>query len=664
MYKTKKTIVLILSLLTSCLHIYGQNSISNHLIDDIDTLSDLITNKDKESVARILLKYTNGNLTGDDTVLTYFTSNPYLWPILKDIANEKNNGQSDGNKTTTIDIANEEDDGLREMTISPPPSLISTSSSFVSLAADGLATFLVERTKEELRIAFFDKLNSQIKKNDLNEIFQESATTLDKIGDEIYNYRLYLSTLQSSFRNDLQVLPENIGKYVKQLPDDKIIVHKKNLIADLLIIGQLIADEENIHLLLSRLAETSITELNKPEYLNETTDKEINRIKDIRNSFVLVGIISNSLVANDTLKNYISLSKFDSILDDNDKTNLYLGLIWQLLTNYKVEIGGNSIASKLIAIANPAGPHSERKNHLENLKPLISHGKTIVGYLNKLKDNSFDKESEEATYLYYNIVNQVFSSAKTILGFTQISPGSKVHEGIRAFEAGLKIPIDLGRNNYSNAIVNIHEVLELGLGDSENKTIKAFLKYGGFIAAVASSKSGSEISAILNNYALPVGSYIQKRRSTSCNIALNGYVGVFGGSETLNLNDVRETTMNVSHFSLGVTAPIGLAISWSLHQKSAFTLFPTVLDLGTVVSYRFDNNNSSELPEFNLQNIIAPGIQGSFGIPSTPIVMSGGWQRGPLFREIQMPFSGTVGANRWFINISVDIPLFTLKSGQ
>ena len=122
--------------------------------------------------------------------------------------------------------------------------------------------------------------------------------------------------------------------------------------------------------------------------------------------------------------------------------------------------------------------------------------------------------------------------------------------------------------------------------------------------------------------------------------------------------------MNVSHFSLGVTAPIGLAISWSLHQKSAFTLFPTVLDLGTVVSYRFDNNNSSELPEFNLQNIIAPGIQGSFGIPSTPIVMSGGWQRGPLFREIQMPFSGTVGANRWFINISVDIPLFTLKSGQ
>jgi len=89
------------------------------------------------------------------------------------------------------------------------------------------------------------------------------------------------------------------------------------------------------------------------------------------------------------------------------------------------------------------------------------------------------------------------------------------------------------------------------------------------------------------------------------------------------------------------------------------------IDLGAVVSYRFNNPDTEDLPNFTLQNIVSPGIQGAIGIPKTPLVFSGGWQNGPLLRRItSTDIEESVDASRWFLNLSVDIPLISLRVGD
>lgn len=88
----------------------------------------------------------------------------------------------------------------------------------VTTLADGMAKFIVTRTKQELNIAFFYKFQEEMKDPkyaDLRSLFPQTYQALSAIGSEIYNYEGYLQTLRQCFISDLNALPNNLPDIIE-----------------------------------------------------------------------------------------------------------------------------------------------------------------------------------------------------------------------------------------------------------------------------------------------------------------------------------------------------------------------------------------------------------------------------------------------------------------
>jgi len=177
------------------------------------------------------------------------------------------------------------------------------------------------------------------------------------------------------------------------------------------------------------------------------------------------------------------------------------------------------------------------------------------------------------------------------------------------------------------------------------------LKYGSFVAAMASAKTADDAEAAIESVALPVGSYTIKQKS-DFNLSVNGYVGYafdFNGG-----------------MSSGIYAPIGIAASKGLGPKKkggALTLFAGVLDVGGIVAYRSQNSTTTTLKQdVRLESILSPSAQLMYEIPTWPIAVCAGWRLTPklVYSSSGSDFYVQKPANVLNISILVDIPFFTL----
>jgi hypothetical protein len=193
-----------------------------------------------------------------------------------------------------------------------------------------------------------------------------------------------------------------------------------------------------------------------------------------------------------------------------------------------------------------------------------------------------------------------------------------------------------------------------------------FIKYGAFMAAVADADKPEDVKAALNAAALPAGSSSIKRQ-TPFNVSINSYLGLHLGKEKLDGKGFGTIW--------GVSAPVGVAVSWGSRDQfkdnGSFSIFGSLIDIGAVASFRLTNDEGVEnLPEFTIENIIAPGIYAIYGIPKAPISIGFGYQRGPQLRgitsSIQVEGEPAVitydlaNGYRWNFFVAVDIPLFNL----
>jgi hypothetical protein len=89
----------------------------------------------------------------------------------------------------------------------------------VTKFVDGLAIFLVKRTKEELNVAFFERFRDLLQEpryKDLKLVFPQTNQTLLALGEEVYNYDAYLTSLRTSFEKDLRALPPHLSRWVDE----------------------------------------------------------------------------------------------------------------------------------------------------------------------------------------------------------------------------------------------------------------------------------------------------------------------------------------------------------------------------------------------------------------------------------------------------------------
>ncbi|PHI20009.1 hypothetical protein CEQ90_09715 [Lewinellaceae bacterium SD302] len=203
-----------------------------------------------------------------------------------------------------------------------------------------------------------------------------------------------------------------------------------------------------------------------------------------------------------------------------------------------------------------------------------------------------------------------------------------------------------------------------------NRQRQELFLYGTFMADVAAADNPDAFAAALNNVALPPGSS-QLKRNRPFSLELNAYFGFTYGREVLNypddvlaLDDLPKREASV----VSLFVPVGLSMSWktSYQQKSSYSLFLPLIDLGAVSAYRFDTaeDQVERLPRFTFQNVFAPGAHLMYNFANTPFSLGFGAQYGPTTRRINPDGSPQFNASgvRFMASFSVDVPVFSFTS--
>ncbi len=212
------------------------------------------------------------------------------------------------------------------------------------------------------------------------------------------------------------------------------------------------------------------------------------------------------------------------------------------------------------------------------------------------------------------------------------------------------------------------------------KAIKIVRGIAGFLNDVAQADNSKTLSRVVESYALPVNSYKKKRNSWK-SFDLAAYVGVYAGYEAS-----ATITKGKKHSGAvyGLSAPIGLSFSSTLGSKkisysendlenpdlvkvgrnnlwkrsgTTITIFASVIDIGAVVSYRFNNQDTVLPQKVKWAQVISPGLHLNVGIKGTPLVFSAGVQYTPQLRSFKQDELQR-NVVRVYGGIFFDLPLF------
>ncbi|MGD0494252.1 MAG: hypothetical protein ABSC32_22240 [Steroidobacteraceae bacterium] len=196
---------------------------------------------------------------------------------------------------------------------------------------------------------------------------------------------------------------------------------------------------------------------------------------------------------------------------------------------------------------------------------------------------------------------------------------------------------------------------------------------GPLIASLAQAKSSADFTAALDSYALPAGSFTQIQNETR-SFTLNAYFGAEAGAEILSGNLGGSGARRVAP-RLGFTAPVGIAYNWAKVSGDAKdtdwhfatgsqSVFVSALDVGAIASFRLGSGGGGQIPPVRWSNILAPGLFYVWTMKNTPFSIMVGTEYGPELRQVSTTSGNTLDRAAWqlpVIAFAFNIPLFQLS---
>lgn len=542
--------------------------------------------------------------------------------------------------------------------------------------ADGLAQFMIKRTKQELSIAFFQKFKEDLADTNYQELkilFPQTHQNLLNIDSEIYNYNAYLTTLRQGFDTDLSNVFMRFPDLLESNKYKEIL--KKS--PELQPIVQTFA-----------LTYYSINELANgvhPGTMIERipADQIFKDEKNIKPYIQTLQLLSSSLKSNkegDT-RYWADAAAFSRLFNPANEFRtfkIYLGLVYEL--EKKKQIGFTlKPKDKPLEEKSLHTILEEVANNNDSLMVYLNTVRTLVnkiGAVEKSVENIYQKkENNKAEFEDYS---QYFTACVELLDkglaisdlpYIKEKIPAKVETYIDMTRYSAQLYVDAGGKKYTQAVQDAVNLLGLFIPETKDSCrlliARDFIqRYGTFMANVAQAKDGEEVAQAIENVALPAGSW-RVKRADKFSISINGYLGGFAAREYQNTN---------TYNSLGIAAPVGFAFNWGLNcygtkhkvwKNHSLSLFVPLIDIGAVTAFRF-NNDSSQIPTIQLKNILAPGLYGIWGIGNTPISLGLGAQYGPQLRKVGAA-QNDLSENfyvRYGAFLAVDIPMFYLHSTQ
>jgi hypothetical protein len=270
-----------------------------------------ITPDNIQEIKKILFKYgledveyaSDAKLADDIINLFVSSSNPF-------IRFTKATGQA-GNDLSTASLTAI----ASSKSISSLPSLGGLN---VTNFADGLAKFLVERTKEELTATFFEKFKSELDSiEELNIMFPKTHDLLQSIDQEIYNISAYLNMLRETFTQDLKTIIPNLRRLINSSELDKYFTLNptvKFVLNDALLIAEELQSGKHPGDVITRLK-------------NEA--KTTAPIKYYKPSLESIDLISQSLRSKQKERYWVPSDSVALLVKDKVAFKIYLGLVYQ-----------------------------------------------------------------------------------------------------------------------------------------------------------------------------------------------------------------------------------------------------------------------------------------------------------------------------------------------
>jgi len=569
--------------------------------------------------------------------------------------------------------------------IAGPQNFRSAFSSFGNLNvtnfADGLAKFLVQRSKEELNVAFFRRFQDYL--DDYPEVQIIFSTTYDFL-KQIYSYQYaaMLPALKAAFQKDLNAFSTNLlnlrdkSNYVGYGTNKEITERADEIIAFLdspkgrSVIGALIVSNGIVK---GNNAADIISNLASDDICTNHSDE------NFPNFIQLVDLLSQSLRSNEDGRVWITKQQLTDLVKDEITFKIYLGLIYAVdqknkhQISFKIDGSSYSFNTFLTEI-------SGDKWNSEGAVKFKASFSLMANSLVEVADNAKNvidakKQGDQASILVYaDYASSIASLFKQSVNFLSYNPSlnrfaPEMMKFANVIDDAANACYDLKSQNYTALVLHTSSVLTeiLGSGYSFKDD---FLKYGIFMANIVEAKNSDEVQTAIEATVLPVGSSSVKRE-TDMNISLNAYIGPYAGGEYMPT--LKEDQWA---YTAGLTAPVGVAFSWGnkgnrtkkcngdARGGKSYTLFLPVIDIGSIASFRMGDDSSKVASEITLSNIISPGLYFYYGFGKCPISIGFGGQLGPQLRGVTAEAASlNIDKNyylRFGFNLVVDIPFFNL----
>lgn len=201
--------------------------------------------------------------------------------------------------------------------------------SMVTNAADGLARFLVKRTKEELTAAFFTRFQEAITDNVyLGTIFPNTRDLLSTIAEDIYQYQTFIESLRHNFIIDMEALDASLPATLDLLVQDQVLQPGlAALLQDGFHTAYQLQNGSSPVDLLSFLGGDAL--MQDPALFSDTTAFDL-QVKDIAAAFKLLNLLSSSLKSDGENESYwVDILTLKAEIKDPVTAGLFLGLLYQ-----------------------------------------------------------------------------------------------------------------------------------------------------------------------------------------------------------------------------------------------------------------------------------------------------------------------------------------------
>ena len=523
-----------------------------------------------------------------------------------------------------------------------------------TIIIDAFAKLVAKRFKEELNIAYLNRFR-QIVEDSIPELGQLlPQTTLVLATNDPINYKAFIPALREGFHEDASSIIDNLPAFLDVIKEKGQIKGDttEKVFAYLRAAAFLAANVE-------RMPADIIEDLTRQDFLTDFPS-------EIQQVITIANIFSQNLRANGGRSGWVEWKELTKLREGNI-FQLFLGL---LMIKEDSIMQSSFGANYLDKVKTNWHPFFQIYENIEKIQAKVDNINEKIKRKEELDLATFNSYLEDVLSIIeggYRIT-QLLKSGDTS---SQLSPELTIY--VALIKSLLAISQELVDKNYAKAIVNMISILEKTLG-KKHKTTLAFARYGNLMIAMMQAKDSDEALAALEAVALPVGSY-RIKRSHPFDISLNAYAGGMGAFEKFRgaeFNQFLENNpekdiqdLEDPQFVFGFSAPVGLAFSWGNNQnekdqRSSFTAFAQLVDIGAVVSFRIQDQTSL-LPEVSFKNIFAPGIYGIYGIRNSPIAIGFGLQYGPELRKITAE-SANLGAKaiRYGLFLDVDIPVFRI----